>query len=78
VPAKKNVKMTFEEALKKLEIIIEKMESEELSLEESLSNFEEGMELTRHCRKLLTDAEYKVEILLKSGELADFKEAGEA
>ncbi|MDO9536267.1 MAG: exodeoxyribonuclease VII small subunit [Bacillota bacterium] len=76
--AKKNVKMSFEDALKKLEIIIEKMESEELSLEDSLRNFEEGMELTRHCRKLLTDAEYKVEILLQSGELVDFQEAGEA
>jgi exodeoxyribonuclease VII small subunit len=70
--------MTFEEALKKLATIIEKMEREEPSLEESLHHFEEGMELTRHCRKLLTEAEHKVEMILQNGELVEFKEVEEA
>jgi len=69
---------TFEEAFKKLTLIIEKMEKEELTLEDSLRCFEEGMELARYCRKLLTEAEQKVEILLQNGELVDFKELEEA
>lgn len=69
---------TFEEAFKKLTLIIEKMEKEELTLEDSLRYFEEGMELASYCRKLLTEAEQKVEILLQNGELVDFKELEEA
>lgn len=66
--------MTFEEALKKLEILVEKMEKEELPLEESLKYFEEGMELAGHCRKLLSEAEYKLEMMLKNGEKVDFEQ----
>ncbi|MGI5875410.1 MAG: exodeoxyribonuclease VII small subunit [Dethiobacteria bacterium] len=69
--------MSFEEALKRLEELIEKMEGEDLTLNESLDNFQEGMELARYCRQLLTEAEYKVEILLRDGELVEFKEAEE-
>jgi exodeoxyribonuclease VII small subunit len=78
VSRKEISKMTFEEALKKLAAIIEKMDREEPSLDESLRNFEEGMELTRYCRKLLTEAEYKVEMILQNGELVHFKEVEEA
>jgi exodeoxyribonuclease VII small subunit len=70
-------KMTFEEALRKLEIIVEKMEREDNLLEESLQSFEKGMELVRYCRKLLTEAEFKVEKILQNGELDEFKELGE-
>lgn len=70
--------LTFEEALKKLAAIIEKMEKDEPSLEESLRHFEEGMKLARHCRKLLTDAEQKVEMILQNGELIEFKEIEKA
>jgi exodeoxyribonuclease VII small subunit len=55
----------FEEALSKLEGIVEKLESGELSLEESLSAFEEGIRLSRLCSKQLDAAEKKIEILLK-------------
>ena len=72
------LKMTYEEALKKLEEIVEKMENEEFSLDESLRHFEEGMKITRHCRKLLTEAEFKVEQILQNGELEEFIEAEEA
>lgn len=67
-------KLTFEEALEKLEGIIKKMENEELPLEESLKNFQEGMELNLHCRKLLTEAEFRVEKLLQNCEPEDYDE----
>ncbi len=72
------LEMTYEEALKKLEEIVEKMENEEFSLDESLRHFEEGMIITRHCRDLLTKAEFKVEQVLQNGELKEFKETEEA
>ncbi len=65
-------KLTFEEALEKLESIINKMEREELPLEKSLENFQEGMELHLHCRKLLTEAEFRIEKLLQNGELEEY------
>ncbi len=57
----------FEEALQKLEAIVKKLEDGNLSLEESLKAFEEGMRLSRFCSKKLDEAEKKVEILLKDG-----------
>ncbi len=61
----------FEDALKKLEIIVNKLEDGNLSLEESLELFEEGVRLSRFCSQKLDEAEKKVEILTKDkdGEL---------
>ncbi len=56
---------TFEESLKKLEIIVEQMEKGELGLEESLKLFEEGVNLSTACKKELDEAEGKVQILIK-------------
>lgn len=68
-------KEKFEEAFKKLEELVKKLEGEDLTLEESLRFFEEGIRLARICNKKLDEAERKVEILLKEeGELAPFKE----
>lgn len=67
-------KLSFEEALERLEKLIAGMEKGDLSLEESLRLFREGMELASHCRKLLADAEYRVEILLQDGEKGEYKE----
>ncbi len=67
--------LSFEEALQRLENLVEKMEKEELPLEESLRCFQEGTELTRHCRKLLSEADSKVKVILEEGALADFEEA---
>lgn len=64
-------KLTFEEGLEKLEKLISSLEKGDLTLEESLYKFQEGMELTRHCRKLLTDAEYRVEMILQDGETSE-------
>lgn len=63
----------FEKALDELETLVERMEKGESSLEDSLKDFERGIELTRHCQKALAEAEQKVQILLKKdGEPADF------
>lgn len=53
----------FESALRELEALIKRMESGELPLEESLRQFERGMELTRACQKALAEAEQKVKLL---------------
>jgi len=55
----------FEDALSNLEGIVKKLESGELSLEESLVAFEEGIKLSRICSKQLDAAEKKIEILVK-------------
>ncbi len=56
----------FEEALKKLESIVEAMESEELPLETLLARFEEGTRLARICQTKLADAELKIQKLEKN------------
>ncbi len=58
-------KITFEKALARLEEIVKKMESGELSLEESLGLFQDGVEYAKTCRELLAEAEYRVEHLLR-------------
>jgi exodeoxyribonuclease VII small subunit len=60
----------FEEALLKLEDLVRKMEGGDLSLEESLKAFEEGIRLARFCTKKLDEAERRVEILLKGDDAA--------
>lgn len=55
----------FEKALAELETLVEKIETGELSLEESLRHFERGIQLTRTCQKALKEAEQKVRILLE-------------
>ena len=59
----------FEASLKKLEGLVDQMESGELSLEASLKIFEEGIKLTRECLKALKEVEQKVSLLMeKNGE----------
>ena len=55
----------FETALAELEALVEKMEQGDLSLDESLNQFERGVQLTRSCQQALKDAEQKVQILLE-------------
>lgn len=63
--------MPFEEALKKLEGIVEAMESDELPLETLLAKYEEGSRLAKTCREKLSEAELKIQQLEKNaaGEL---------
>jgi exodeoxyribonuclease VII small subunit len=56
----------FETALKRLEEIVKKLETGELSLDSALELFEEGVKLSRFCHTKLDQAERRVEILLKS------------
>ncbi len=56
--------MDFEKRLSRLEEIVTKMESGDLSLEDSLKFFEEGVKLSRECNTQLTQAEQKVKVLL--------------
>jgi len=58
-------KEKFEEALKKLEELVKKMEAGDLTLDESLKAFEEGIRLIRFCTRKLDETERKVEILLR-------------
>ncbi len=58
----------FEQAYKELETIVERMERGDQSLESSLSDFERGVSLMKHCHNVLKDAEQKVEILVKNNE----------
>ena len=52
--------LTYEQAYKKLENILEKLESKGASLDESLSSYEEGISLYKYCNKLLEDAQLKI------------------
>lgn len=61
-------KEKFEEALGRLEDIVKKMEAGDMTLEESLKAFEEGIKLARLCSRRLDEAERRVEILLKQEE----------
>ncbi len=58
----------FEEALKKLETIVEDLEGGSLSLDDAMNKYEEGMKLSILCTKRLEAAKEKVEILVKSAE----------
>jgi len=55
----------FEAALAELESLVERMEQGNLSLEETLAQFERGIRLTRSCQSALKAAEQKVEILVR-------------
>lgn len=59
----------FEESLARLERLVEKMESGNLSLEDSLTTFEEGIKLTRECQQALKDAEQKVKMLIEKNDV---------
>jgi exodeoxyribonuclease VII small subunit len=65
-------KPDFEFALARLEEIVGKLENANLSLDDAMKLFEEGVQLSRDCQKYLEQAEGKVEILLKKagGEIA--------
>ena len=65
--AEKSTVKDFESALSELEKLVERMEQGELSLEQSLKDFERGVELTRFCQTSLKEAEQKVKILSEKG-----------
>ncbi len=64
----KNIHGNFEKDLEKLEQIVQNLEKGDLTLEEALKQFEEGIRLARQCEKALSEAERKIEILLRNEE----------
>lgn len=61
-------KQEFEKSLARLEEVVRKLESPQLSLDEAMKLFEEGVVLSRECQKQLEEAEGRVEILLKKAD----------
>lgn len=76
--ARKKTAPDFEQSLGELQTLVERLESGELSLEDSLAAFEQGIRLTRECQGALGQAEQKVQILLsQDGATAPFDAEGE-
>lgn len=65
---KDHVKKNFEVALEELEKIVERLECGDLSLEDSLAAFEEGVRLVGICNQKLNEVEKKIELLVKDKE----------
>ena len=62
----------FENQMEELEKIVSELEKGDLSLEDSLTKFEEGMKISKECSNLLEDAEKRITIILeKNGELKE-------
>jgi len=59
---------SFETALEQLEAIVDRLEQGDLELEDALRAFEAGVGLTRRCAKQLSDAERRIEVLVREGE----------
>ena len=68
---------SFESAMEQLETLVSRMESGELSLEESLKAFEKGVQLTRFCQDQLQKAELKVQELSSKGEFIEIDQENE-
>jgi exodeoxyribonuclease VII small subunit len=79
-------KLSFEQALEKLETIVEEIEAGEVSLEESIEKYARGIELLKHCRGVLGRAERKIQLLTENaagelgveGELDEDEQADES
>ena len=54
-------RLSFEEALKKLESIVEQLEDEEITLEDSVKLYEEGIKMSKFCTEILEQAELRIE-----------------
>ena len=65
--AKSDKQPNFESSLNKLELIVTKLEDENISLEDSVKSFEEGINLVKSCQEELKSAELKIQKLLDDG-----------
>ena len=70
---KEDKTIDFESSLKKLGSIVEKLEDENINLEDSVKSFEEGMDLVKKCQKQLQEAELKIKKLLDDGSIAELE-----
>ena len=64
---KEDKKIDFESSLKELEKIVEKLEDDNINLEDSVKSFENGMTIVKECQKQLQSAELKIKKLLDDG-----------
>lgn len=64
--------MKFEEALKTLEALVDRMEAGGLSLDETIKCYEEGRKLVETCQKELKSVQARIEKVTKSGEVEEF------
>jgi len=71
-------KFNFNKGLLQLEEIINKMESGELSLEDSLKYFEEGVKIHRKCHIALTDAQQRISVLSENDNYSEEKSFGDS
>lgn len=67
-PVEAPKKDDFERSLGRLEEVVKRLESADLSLDEAMKLFEEGVTLSRECQKQLEEAEGRIEILLKKAD----------
>lgn len=67
-------KLNFENALKRLEEIAKKLEAEDLSLDDALKYFEEGMNLSKFCNEQLSYAENKVKMITKDTQIKEMED----
>ena len=69
--------MSYEQSLKRLEEIVQRLESGQMSLDESLRLFEEGTRLTKVCQRRLTEAELRIERLVgDEGQVEEMPSSG--
>jgi len=66
--------LSFEDAFRRLEDIVARLEAGDLSLDESLALYEQGQQLARHCSQLLDAAELRVQQLNEDGSLSPLYE----
>ena len=67
-------KLTFEEKIKKLEVLVKELESGEVNLDDAINKYTEAMKLAKECSDTLTNVSDKVnKILLENGKLEEFK-----
>lgn len=64
-------KITFEQALGRLEEVVRELESNQLPLDRALELFAEGISLSKYCNNCLEQAEQKISILMADGELKE-------
>ena len=70
----KDKQTDFESSLKALESIVERLEDENINLDDSVKSFEEGINIVKECQKQLQEAELKIKTLLDDGSSIDIED----
>ena len=66
-------KMTIEEAFAKIDTKIKALEGDDITLEDSFKEYQEGMELLKYCHEAISEVEQKVQKIAEDGSLEDFE-----